>query len=106
MEVIDGLLKLDFDTLIPGHGAVGTKADAVNYLAFLKDLRAAARAAAKKHGFVAHGDLATYADPKLGEIIFETIDALEPKYGTLTGFQHNMLADVQWAVVFGELLAE
>ncbi|WP_086930743.1 MBL fold metallo-hydrolase [Agarilytica rhodophyticola] len=41
IESIDRLALLDFDMLIPGHGGMGTKQDAVDHGQYLKDLYAA-----------------------------------------------------------------
>jgi len=39
-RTLDGVLKLDFDTVIPGHGPVATKADLVKFKADLETMRA------------------------------------------------------------------
>jgi cyclase len=39
-RTLDGVLKLDFDTVIPGHGPVTTKADLVKFKADLETMRA------------------------------------------------------------------
>ncbi|HLF10512.1 MAG TPA: hypothetical protein VJA26_04805, partial [Gammaproteobacteria bacterium] len=36
---LDGALKLDFDTVIPGHGPVSTRADVVKFRADLQTMR-------------------------------------------------------------------
>ena len=41
IEAIQQVEALDFDTLIPGHGPVGTKADATAHRQYLEDLHAA-----------------------------------------------------------------
>jgi glyoxylase-like metal-dependent hydrolase (beta-lactamase superfamily II) len=38
-KTMDGMLKLDFDTVIPGHGAVSTRADVVKFKADLETMR-------------------------------------------------------------------
>ena len=38
--VLDGMLALDFDTVIPGHGSVSTRADVVTFKANLEAMRA------------------------------------------------------------------
>jgi glyoxylase-like metal-dependent hydrolase (beta-lactamase superfamily II) len=38
-RTLDGLLKLDFDTVIPGHGPVSTRADVVKFRADLETMR-------------------------------------------------------------------
>jgi cyclase len=38
-KTLDGILKLDFDTVIPGHGPVSTKADVVKFKADLETMR-------------------------------------------------------------------
>jgi len=40
-ESIDQLALIDFDILIPGHGKMGNKQDAVNHGQYLKELYAA-----------------------------------------------------------------
>ena len=39
-KTLDGVLKLDFDTIIPGHGPVATKADLVRFKSDLETMRA------------------------------------------------------------------
>jgi glyoxylase-like metal-dependent hydrolase (beta-lactamase superfamily II) len=39
-RTLDGVLKLDFDTVIPGHGPVSSKADLVKFKADLETMRA------------------------------------------------------------------
>jgi glyoxylase-like metal-dependent hydrolase (beta-lactamase superfamily II) len=39
-RTLDGLLSLDFDTVIPGHGPVSTKADVVKFKTDLETMRA------------------------------------------------------------------
>ena len=38
-KTLDGALKLDFDTIIPGHGPLATKADLVQFKANLETMR-------------------------------------------------------------------
>jgi glyoxylase-like metal-dependent hydrolase (beta-lactamase superfamily II) len=38
-KTLDGVLKLDFDTVIPGHGPVSTKSDLVKFKADLETMR-------------------------------------------------------------------
>ena len=38
-KTLDGILQLDFDTVIPGHGPVSTKADVVKFRADLETMR-------------------------------------------------------------------
>ena len=38
-KTLDGMLKLDFDTVIPGHGPVSTKADLVKFKSDLETMR-------------------------------------------------------------------
>jgi cyclase len=38
-KTLDGILKLDFDTVIPGHGPVSTKADLVKFKSDLETMR-------------------------------------------------------------------
>lgn len=38
-KTLDGILKLDFDTVIPGHGPVSTRADVVKFRADLETMR-------------------------------------------------------------------
>jgi glyoxylase-like metal-dependent hydrolase (beta-lactamase superfamily II) len=39
-KTLEGVLRLDFDTVIPGHGPVATKADLVQFKADLETMRA------------------------------------------------------------------
>lgn len=47
-ESIDQLALIDFDTLIPGHGKIGNKQDAINHGQYLKDLYAAVQQGIRK----------------------------------------------------------
>ncbi|MFQ5935660.1 MAG: MBL fold metallo-hydrolase [Acidiferrobacterales bacterium] len=47
IEAIKLVEAIDFDILVPGHGPVGTKADASDHRAYLEDLYAAVLAAAR-----------------------------------------------------------
>ena len=47
IEAIKQVEALEFDTLIPGHGPVGTKADATEHRQYLEDLHAAVLEAAR-----------------------------------------------------------
>ena len=38
-KTLDGMLKLDFDTVIPGHGPVSTRADVAKFRADLEVMR-------------------------------------------------------------------
>jgi glyoxylase-like metal-dependent hydrolase (beta-lactamase superfamily II) len=38
-KTMDGMLKLDFDTVIPGHGPVSTRAEIVKFKADLETMR-------------------------------------------------------------------
>ncbi len=47
IDVIKGVEAMDFDILAPGHGPMGTKADATSQRVYLEDLHAAVLAAAR-----------------------------------------------------------
>ena len=47
MEAIKRVEALDFDILVPGHGALGTKADAADHRAYLEELYDQVLAAAR-----------------------------------------------------------
>ena len=47
MEAIERVEALDFDILVPGHGHLGTKADARDHRAYLDDLHTAVLKAAR-----------------------------------------------------------
>ncbi len=47
IDAIKGVEAIDFDILSPGHGPLGTKADATNQRVYLEDLHAAVLAAAR-----------------------------------------------------------
>lgn len=47
IEAIRRVEAIDFDILVPGHGPLGTKADAADHRAYLEDLYAAVLAAAR-----------------------------------------------------------
>jgi len=40
MKTLDGLLKLDADRFVPGHGPVGTRVDVKEFLGYFEDLKA------------------------------------------------------------------
>ena len=87
-RTLDGVLKLDFDTVIPGHGPIATRADVVAFKADLEAMRSrvtsliksgGSRAAVvdmmeKDYGWQATGCPPT--PPTAGCLQFQQIDAL------------------------------
>ncbi len=47
IEAIKVVEAMDFDILVPGHGPLGTKADAIDHRRYMEDLYAAVQAAAR-----------------------------------------------------------
>ena len=108
--VLAALAKLqtfDYDTLIPGHGRVGTKQDVTAFATMLTDLATAVRDASKKEGmWPTRGNPKALADPKVGEVLFAATDALAPKYGEWQGWEHNSLQALQWVFLYGLYMNE
>jgi hypothetical protein len=48
MKTIDGILSLDFDTVIPGHGPVGKKADLIKWKGDFETVRGRMRELARQ----------------------------------------------------------
>ncbi len=96
--------SLDYDLVIPGHGKIGTKEDVTNYVTFLHDAKAQIAKSVKKLGL---GEVfAEVQNPKVGALLFDAYDALQPKYGNWSGYEHHMLSALQWVLVFDSVLSE
>jgi glyoxylase-like metal-dependent hydrolase (beta-lactamase superfamily II) len=97
-RALDQLLKLDFDTFVPGHGAVVTRREVVRYREFLRDMRAQFHMALRRHGLDDLHRRATYlaAPAQLGPVFFEVIDGLRPGYGRWENYDQAILSAVQW----------
>jgi glyoxylase-like metal-dependent hydrolase (beta-lactamase superfamily II) len=97
-RALDRILELDFDTFVPGHGAVTTKQEVARYRAFLADLRKEFAAALERRGLSDLHSEATYlaAPQQIGSVFFEVIDKLQPKYGDWENFDSAILPTVQW----------
>lgn len=107
LAAIEAMLKLDFQFVIPGHGPAGTKQDIADYLAMLHDMERTLRTAASAHGVTQfHGDPAFFTHPKLGDIMFDALDALHGKYKDWQGWEHHTLQALQWAFLYGILMNE
>jgi glyoxylase-like metal-dependent hydrolase (beta-lactamase superfamily II) len=48
MKTLEEVLKLDADKFIPGHGAVGSRKEVQNFLAYLETLRSLVKAAVER----------------------------------------------------------
>ncbi len=92
------MLALDFDTLVPGHGDIGTKADVSRYHEFLVDIEGTFRAALAKRGMSDLTSQQTFLRGKqdLADVFFDVEDALRPKYGSWDNFDAVILPTSQW----------
>jgi glyoxylase-like metal-dependent hydrolase (beta-lactamase superfamily II) len=107
LQALRKLEGLDYDTLIPGHGEVGTKADVTAFASLLTDMEQAIRTAAQTEGMSPmRGNPEAIANPKVGEVLFAATDALEPKYGAWQGWAHNSLQALQWVFLYGVYMNE
>ena len=97
---LDELLTLDFETVVPGHGAVADRKAVRSYRTFLDDLENEFHKALSRHDMNDLHDPKTFesAPDKVGEVFFEVIDALEPKYGHWENYDEAMLNTVQWCM--------
>ncbi|HVY46238.1 MAG TPA: MBL fold metallo-hydrolase [Minicystis sp.] len=92
------MMAVDFDTLVPGHGAIGTKRDVVRYHQLLVDLDGAFRASLRRRGLDDLTRRSTFergADD-LADVFFDVEDALRPRYGDLENFDAVILPTSQW----------
>jgi hypothetical protein len=104
---LEEMQQLDYAIAIPGHGATGTKQDITDYLTLLHEMDGALRTASKAEGLSRfHGDSSFFTDPRVGQILFQAVDSLEPKYGAWQGFDHHMLQGLQWAFFYGVYMNE
>jgi hypothetical protein len=76
--------NLDFDTLLSGHGPMGTKADVAVYRGYFEDLMAAIRAART-------GGLEDNSPPMVDAVRA----ALAPKYANWTNFGPTLPLNIQ-----------
>lgn len=107
IAAIEEMQKLDYDLVIPGHGAAGTKRDIADYLVLLRAMDQELRRAATAEGLTRfHGDSTFFSDPKVGAILFRAVDAPEPQYAGWQGFDHHMLQGLQWAFFYGVYMNE
>jgi glyoxylase-like metal-dependent hydrolase (beta-lactamase superfamily II) len=102
LAAIDKMQSLDYDIVIPGHGQCGTKQDIADYASLLHDMEAALRRASAEHGMSPmSGNPAALENPKVGEVLFAAMNALEPKYRDWQGWGHNSLQALQWVFLYG-----
>jgi glyoxylase-like metal-dependent hydrolase (beta-lactamase superfamily II) len=107
LGAIDKVQALDYDTLIPGHGPVGTKQDATAFATLLRDMESSLKDAAVAHGmFPMHGNPAAVEDPHVGEVLFAAMDSLAPKYHEWQGWDHNALYALNWVYLYGLYMNE
>ncbi|APR82631.1 Metallo-beta-lactamase family protein [Minicystis rosea] len=94
------MLALDFDTLVPAHGPIGTKADVVRYHDFLADLEGAFRASMTARGMTNLAEKTTFlrAQDELSDVFFDVEDALRPKYGGWENFDALILTTSVWCL--------
>ncbi|WP_428263953.1 MBL fold metallo-hydrolase [Haliangium sp.] len=97
-RALDRLMRIDFDTFVPGHGAIATRQEVGRYQTFLGELRQEFRSALVRHELSDFHARDTYvrAPEDLGAIFFEVEDALRPGYGDWDNFDEAILATVQW----------
>lgn len=87
-------MALEFETLIGGHGGIGTKASASEELAFLMDLRREAVDAMAAHE-VDFYQWTTFQEGNVPAVMWDVIDAMKPKRGEVRGFDEFILPDIQ-----------
>ncbi len=99
-RALDALLGMEFDTFVPGHGAVSKREVVRNYRTFLDDLEREFRKSLAAHDLADFHSQATFesAPDKMGDVFFETIDALEPQYGHWENYDEVALNTVQWCL--------
>lgn len=93
IAALDGLLALDFDRVIPGHGPVGTAADIEQFQGFLREVWAVAQDAAARGQSVdemlAQASLESDAAYEVGGlppfVVFEREDVLRIAWEEATG---------------------
>ncbi|MFL5345565.1 MAG: MBL fold metallo-hydrolase [Hyalangium sp.] len=97
-RALDRLLQLDFDTFVPGHGAIVKRQEVIRYRTFLSDLRKEFVAALQRRGLNDLHSASTFlaAPEQLGSVFFEVIDALKPTYGDWENYDAAILPTVQW----------
>jgi len=107
LAAIDRMQALDYETLIPGHGRYGTKQDVTDFGVLLHDMESALAKASVDHGMSPmRGNPAALTNPKVGEVLFAATDALQPKYGSWQGWDHNSLQALQWVFLYGMYMNE
>ncbi len=92
------MLALDFQTLIPGHGDIGTRADVASYHGFLIDIEAAFRTSLAAHGMadLSRKDSFLRGKEDLADVFFDVEDRLRPKYGAWSNFDPVILPTSEW----------
>jgi len=107
LAAIDKMQALDYQTVIPGHGRYGTKQDVTDFGVLLRDMDAALRKACVEEGMSPmRGNPSALGDPKVGQVLFAAMDALEPKYRDWQGWDHNSLQALQWVFLYGIYMNE
>ncbi len=90
-KTLDAAMKLDFDTVIPGHGAVTNKAGLLNYRNNVEKLRT--RATGLIHEGKSQDDVGEGHDRRIRLGSHQSADAMEPP-------RHDERAEVGQAIVF------
>src|SRR5262249_6922081 len=104
---IDRLQTLDYQTVIPGHGQVGSKQDVADFATLCRDMESGLKKASVDNGmWPMRGNPAAIQNPKVGEVLFAAMDALEPKYHGWQGWDHNALQALQWVFLEGVYMNE
>jgi glyoxylase-like metal-dependent hydrolase (beta-lactamase superfamily II) len=107
LSAIDRMHAIDYDTVIPGHGRIGTKQDVTDFATLLHNMQFELRAASiREHMSPMRGNPAAIEDPKVGQVLFAAMDALEPKYKDWQGWDHNSLQALQWGFLYGLYMNE
>lgn len=106
LDQIDRIQRIDYDTIIPGHGGWGTKQDVVAYRQMLVDIRDALLRQAAARGLKDFHDGRFFQPDVLGDVIFAAIDELTPKYGAWRGWKEFQVADFDWVMTQGIYMNE
>ena len=107
LAAIDRMQALDYETVIPGHGRVGTKQDVTDFGVLLRDMEAALKKASVEQGMSPmRGNPAALENPKVGQVLFAATDALAPKYKDWQGWDHNSLQALEWVFLYGMYMNE
>jgi len=107
-RALQQLAALDFETLIPGHRALGTKKDLLDSIAFFDDLSKAVEVSARAHRLYPIGNeqLMEAQLPEVGDLLYDVQEQLRPKYGQWSLFEEASLQAAMWQFTNGLVLAD